>query len=125
APYRAVTGAGGDDECSRDEAGMPGQARQAVGHAIEKTRKAAPPFGRLQQAGAVAPEPFPAAVLRNGRGIARPRRRALTQRSSEASSTIHLTSSSNVMPEWAASSGTSDVSVMPGWVLTSRQTKPS
>src|SRR5262249_59802005 len=41
------------------------------------------------------------------------------QRLSEASSIIHCTSSSNVMPACAASSGTSDVSVMPGCVLTS------
>ena len=44
------------------------------------------------------------------------------QRLVEASSTIHLTSSSKVIPTYAASSGTSDVSVMPGWVLISRQT---
>ena len=47
------------------------------------------------------------------------------QRLSDASSTIHRTSSSNEMPACAASSGTSDVSVMPGCVLTSRQTSPS
>src|SRR5439155_3583562 len=41
--------------------------------------------------------------------IARPR-----QRFSEASSTIHRTSSPNEMPAWAAISGTSEVSVMPG-----------
>src|SRR5262249_23090075 len=41
------------------------------------------------------------------------------QRLSETSSIIHCTSSSNVMPACAASSGTSDVSVMPGCVLTS------
>ena len=39
-----------------------------------------------------------------------------------ASSTIQLTSSANESPAWAASSGTSEVAVMPGWVLTSRQT---
>ena len=44
------------------------------------------------------------------------------QRLIEASSTIHRTSSSKVTPAYAASSGTSDVSVMPGCVLTSRQT---
>ena len=36
------------------------------------------------------------------------------QRLSEASSTIHRTSSSNVMPACIASSGTSEVSVIPG-----------
>jgi len=44
------------------------------------------------------------------------------QRLVEASSTIHLTSSSKVIPAYAASSGTSEVSVMPGCVLISRQT---
>ena len=39
-----------------------------------------------------------------------------------ASSTIQATSSSNEWPAWRACSGTSDVSVMPGWVLISRQT---
>src|SRR5690606_20163108 len=39
-----------------------------------------------------------------------------------ASSTIQLTSSSKEWPAWRACSGTSDVSVMPGWVLSSRQT---
>src|SRR4029079_19022102 len=39
---------------------------------------------------------------------------AIGHRLSEASSTIHRTSSSNVMPAWIASSGTSWVSVMPG-----------
>src|SRR5690606_30154951 len=39
-----------------------------------------------------------------------------------ASSTIQATSSSNECPAWRACSGTSDVSVMPGWVLISRQT---
>ena len=39
---------------------------------------------------------------------------AFGHRFSEASSTIHRTSSSNVMPAWIASSGTSEVSVMPG-----------
>src|SRR5262249_10773561 len=43
------------------------------------------------------------------------------QRLHDASSTIHLTSSPNERPLWAASSGTSDVPVIPGWVLTSRQ----
>src|SRR4029453_7011587 len=43
------------------------------------------------------------------------------QRLHEASSTIHLTSSPNERPLCAASSGTSDVPVIPGWVLTSRQ----
>ena len=47
-----------------------------------------------------------------------------SHRPSEASSTIHCTSSSNVVPACAASSGTSDVSVMPGWVFTSRQMRP-
>src|SRR5579871_1280612 len=45
------------------------------------------------------------------------------QRSREASSTIHFTSPPNEWPAWAASSGTSETSVMPGWVLTSRQTR--
>ena len=44
------------------------------------------------------------------------------QRLVEASSTIHFTSSSKVIPAYAASSGTSEVSVMPGCVLISRQT---
>src|SRR5262249_28449183 len=65
-------------------------------------------------------------------GPLRPRRRRRrrarlrdpSQRLSEASSTIHRTSSSNVMPACAASSGTSDVSVMPGCLLASRQTSP-
>src|SRR5690606_28485948 len=39
-----------------------------------------------------------------------------------ASSTIQDTSSSNEWPACLACSGTSDVSVMPGWVLISRQT---
>ena len=39
-----------------------------------------------------------------------------------ASSTIQLTSSANVSPACAASSGTSEVAVMPGCVFTSRQT---
>ena len=39
-----------------------------------------------------------------------------------ASSTIQLTSSANESPACAASSGTSEVAVMPGCVLTSRQT---
>ena len=44
------------------------------------------------------------------------------QRSQEASSTIHFTSPPNDMPAYAAISGTRDVSVMPGCVLTSRTT---
>ena len=47
-----------------------------------------------------------------------------SQRSSEAASTIHCTSSSNVVPANTAGPGTGDVSVMPGWVLTSRQKRP-
>src|SRR5690606_38194218 len=39
-----------------------------------------------------------------------------------ASSTIQATSSSNEWPACRACSGTRDVSVMPGWVLISRQT---
>jgi hypothetical protein len=38
-----------------------------------------------------------------------------------ASSTIQLTKSANESPACWASSGTSEVAVMPGWVLTSRQ----
>src|SRR5690606_25417640 len=49
------------------------------------------------------------------------RRRPGSHRLREASSTIHCTNSPNERPSWAAISGTSDVSVMPGWVLTSRQ----
>src|SRR5262245_17811883 len=124
---RAVAGADGDRKNCGRKAGMSRQARQAVGHAIERTCEAVPPSGRLQRAHAIAAAPFGTAALRNGRcktGLCRPRQRYFPQRSSEASSTIHLTSSSNVMPASAASSGTSDVLVMPGWVLTSRQTKP-
>jgi hypothetical protein len=44
---------------------------------------------------------------------------------SEASSIIQRTSSSKEMPAWAASSGTSEVSVMPGMVLTSRHASPA
>src|SRR5262245_55804762 len=40
-----------------------------------------------------------------------------------ASSTIQPTSSANVIPACEASSGTSEVAVMPGWVLTSRHTR--
>ena len=39
---------------------------------------------------------------------------AIGHRFNEASSTIHRTSSSKVKPAWIASSGTSEVSVMPG-----------
>ena len=46
-------------------------------------------------------------------------------RSTEASSTIHSTSSLKLRPFWAASSGTSEVSVIPGCVFTSRQTSVS
>src|SRR3984893_16220597 len=46
-----------------------------------------------------------------------------SHRPGEASCTIHCTSSSNV-PANAASSGTSDVLVMPGWVSTSMQKRP-
>src|SRR5258707_35247 len=66
AQYRAITGAGGDDEDRRNETGMPGQPRQAVRHAIEGTRKAAPPPGGLQQEDAVALDPFSTAALRSG-----------------------------------------------------------
>ena len=57
---------------------------------------------------------------------ARPRRAASPalsrpQRKHEASSTIQLKSSPNECPACAAISGTSDVGVMPGWVLTSSQ----
>ena len=48
--------------------------------------------------------------------------KGLPHRSQEASSTIHLTSSPNVRPAYAAISGTRDVAVMPGCVLTSRMT---
>ena len=43
-------------------------------------------------------------------------------RSQEASCTIHFTSSPNEMPANAANSGASEVSVMPGCVLTSSTT---
>ncbi len=43
------------------------------------------------------------------------------QRKHEASSTIQLNSSPKLCPAWAAISGTSDVGVMPGCVLTSSQ----
>ena len=46
----------------------------------------------------------------------------LAQRSQDASSTIHSTRSPKLRPAWAAISGTREVSVMPGWVFTSRQT---
>src|SRR5262252_10809079 len=127
AAYRAVAGAGSNYENCSGEAGMSRQARQAIGHAVERSGEAAPASGRLQQACEIAPAPLGTAALRSAHcnaGLVRPRQHYLLQRSSEASSTIHLTSSSNVMPASAASSGTSDVSVMPGWVLTSRQTKP-
>src|SRR5690606_7798793 len=39
-----------------------------------------------------------------------------------ASSTIQETRSSKLCPTWAACSGASEVGVMPGWVLISRQT---
>ena len=52
-------------------------------------------------------------------------RPASAQRLHEASSTIQCTSAGKSMPAWAAISGTSDVAVMPGCVLTSRQTRPS
>src|SRR3569623_1382701 len=56
-----------------------------------------------------------------GRGRTRLR---LSHRSREASSTIHRTNSSNATPAYPASSGTRDVSVIPGRVFTSRQTSP-
>ena len=49
-------------------------------------------------------------------------RRGPAQRSNEASSTIHCTSSRKDRPACAASSGTMEVSVMPGCVLTSSTT---
>jgi hypothetical protein len=88
----------------------PGVMRGEIGKAAQTVPATA--------AGAHAPSPFcpsgPVTVR-----LPRP-----LQRFSEASSTIHCTSSSNVMPACAASSGTSDVSVMPGCVLTSRQNNP-
>src|SRR5260370_42676015 len=62
AAHGAVTGAGGDDEDRRNEAGMSGQPRQAVRHAVEGTRTTAPPAGGLQHVDALAPEPFPTAA---------------------------------------------------------------
>src|SRR5207237_2289154 len=43
-------------------------------------------------------------------------------RSTDASFTIQATRSSKLCPAWAASSGTRDVDVMPGWVLISSST---
>src|SRR3984957_4692295 len=60
-----------------------------------------------------------AASVGRGGGV---KRKCLAHRSHEASSTIHETSSPKETPACAAISGTRDVSVMPGWVLTSRQT---
>src|SRR5260370_28803207 len=45
-------------------------------------------------------------------------------RSSEASCTIHCTSSSKLGPQTLASSGTSDVSVMPGFRVWARRQMP-
>ena len=56
-----------------------------------------------------------------GRSRARPLALAPFQRRHEASSTIQLNKSPNECPACAAISGTSDVGVMPGWVLTSSQ----
>src|SRR5262245_56257788 len=64
------------------------------------------------------------AQLARTSGEARAHSRDPCQRLSEASAIIHCTNSSNVMPACAASSGTSDVSVMPGCVLISRHTSP-
>ena len=46
---------------------------------------------------------------------------AFPHRRHDASSTIQATSSGKLCPAWAASSGTSDVRVMPGCVFTSSQ----
>src|SRR4030095_2154617 len=47
------------------------------------------------------------------------RRSLCAHRSHEASSMIQRTSALKPIPRYAACSGTSDVAVMPGWVLTS------
>ena len=84
-----------------DEPGTPRQPRNSIRHAIEPAVDAAPPGRRLQQAHPAASAPFGTASLRNGirrSGPGRLRRLGSIQRSSAASSTIHETSSSKVIP---------------------------
>ncbi len=60
-----------------------------------------------------------------GPGLRRIARTATHYRGHEASSTIQRTRSSYPIPKDAACSGTSEVGVMPGWVLTSNRTRTS
>ena len=64
-------------------------------------------------------------MARIGGPRGRAKRQDFAHRPHDASSTIHETSSPKDMPACAAISGTRDVSVIPGWVLTSRQTSSS
>jgi len=127
ATHGAIARAHGDDRYGSREPGTPRQPRKPIRHAVEPAVDAAPPALRLQQSYPAAAAPVGTASPRNGNrrsGPGRLRRLGSIQRSSAASSTIHETSSSKVIPAKAASSGTRDVSVIPGCVLTSRQTKP-
>src|SRR5262249_41724872 len=111
-------------EARDSDDGGGGDAYAARPLAVEERR---PALDDACEAGPRAPRP---ALAGGGRprgcliSEAQAPSRGSFQRLSETSSIIHCTSSSNVMPACAASSGTSDVSVMPGCVLTSRQTSP-
>ena len=108
--------------------GAVGQAGQHQGSGSGGSRPAREPC--LEQQGPALQEPPEAAPRRAtlrvlaGRATGPRPWHDPCHRSSEASSIIHRTSSSNAIPACAAISGTSDVSVMPGCVLTSRQTSP-
>src|SRR5216684_405017 len=72
--------------------------------------------GRAEEDGAARPGPR-LALARSGRVVAAP------QESHAAFSTIQRTSAAKSMPACLAMSGTREVGVMPGWVLTSSSTK--
>ena len=85
----------------------------AAGAGGEHDRDAAP---RRRRGAACSPAPRAPHRYRLGRGV---------HESHAAFSTIQRTSSSKPMPACRAMSGTSEVGVMPGWVLTSSRYDPS
>ena len=87
--------------------GLAGDEHRAAGAGGEHDRDAAPHYSAAQACSPAPPHPHPIPM---GRGV---------HPSHAACSTIHTTSSSKPMPAWRAISGTSEVGVMPGWVLTS------
>ena len=98
----------------RGEGNRAGIARQDVLAVHQRAREARRPPQRPRQ------DDRPGGTAMAVRA-ARSSRLPAAYRKHDASSTIQLRNSPKEWPAWAASSGTSDVAVIPGWVLISSQ----